>query len=486
MMGMKHRDWRPDYALIDDVEDPEEQRTDLDRLRTWRWLIRTFLPSLDDPVGTPVRALGTRRGRNSLPERLEGAGWRTLKYPIEYIDSAGERRATWPARFGFDKIDAIRADYRGDMHTWAQEYMCEAYSEADRVFSGLPKVEPRVRSPWLATCAMYDPARSTGRQSATTGIAVWSWIGQRLTFWELRGEEWLPDQIIADLFRVSEAYSPVWVGFEEDGLNEWAKQPIRAEMLRRRVTLPLLPVKAPRGKDSFILGLQPLWKNGEIEFAGAPEAFRVALDQFASFWPGRRGGRIDAPNAAAYALLLRPGAPVYDFPEDAVVDGLQPLSGAPLYLAASSDGSVVTAALVQRAEGEVRVLADWVREGAPAEVVAEIHAEAALMAETSRFEARAETDPDQPYKLPVARSVSVRLPLRWVVPHRHEEIWNNVGLIQAIRGIPQQASAAPDGAEMAGRESLAQLLDHRHRGRYLLSAGSRSNVDLPSFFRWIC
>ena len=84
MMGMKHRDWRPDYALIDDVEDPEEQRTDLDRLRTWRWLIRTFLPSLDDPVGTPVRALGTRRGRNSLPERLEGAGWRTLKYPIEY------------------------------------------------------------------------------------------------------------------------------------------------------------------------------------------------------------------------------------------------------------------------------------------------------------------------------------------------------------------------------------------------------------------
>lgn len=485
MTGMKHREWRPDHALIDDVEDPEEKRTDVDRLGTWLWLIRTFLPSLDDPVGTPVRALGTRRGKNSLPERLEQAGWRTLKYPIEFVDHRGERRATWPAKFGFNKIDAIRADYRGDMHTWAQEYMCEAYSEADRVFGvGMFRVEPRVRAPWTPVYAMYDPARSTGQQSATTGIAVWSWIGlgaQRLVFWELRAEMFLPDQIIADIFRVADAYAPVWLGFEEDGLNEWAKQPIRAEMLRRRVTLPLLPVKAPRGKDAFILGLQPYAKAGEVEFAGVPEDFRTALDQFASFWPGRRGARIDAPNAAAYALLLRPGAPVYDLPEDAIADRLEPLAGAPLYLAASSDGSVVTAVLAQRAAGEVRILGDWIREGAAADVVGEIHAEAALMAETSRFESRSDPDPDQPYKLPVLRSVAVRLPLRWVVPRRHEEIWNNVGLIQAIRGIPQPCASAPEGAELAGRTEIARLLDHRHRGRYGLVVGSGATWTCRAF-----
>jgi hypothetical protein len=228
----------------------------------------------------------------------------------------------------------------------------------------------------------------------------------------------------------------------------------------------LLPVRAPRGKDAFILGLQPYAKRGEIEFAGEPEDFRSALDQFASFWPGRRGARNDAPNAAAYALLLRPGAPVYDFPEEAVAEGLGPMAGEPLYLAASSDGALVTAVLVQRCQGEMRVLADWVREGAPNEIVGEIHAEAALMTETSRFEPRSETDPDQPYKLPVARTVSVRLPLRWVAPRRHEEIWSNVGLIQAIRGIPQSVSAAPEGAELAGRAEIARLLDHRHRGRY--------------------
>ena len=472
MMGIKFRDWRPDFALIDDVEDPEERRTDADRLATWHWLIRTFLPSLDDPVSTPVRALGTRRGRNSLPERLELAGWRTLKYPIEFIDHTGERRATWSARFGLGKIDAIRADYRGDMHTWAQEYMCEAYSEVDRAFgtAALKVTGPQVRRPHELVYAMYDPARSTGRQSATTGIAVWSWRGQRLVFWELRAEQWLPDQIIADIFRVAADYGPVWIGFEEDGLNEWAKQPLRAEMLRRRVTLPLLPVKAPRGKIDFILGLQPMAKAGEVELAGLPEDFSHALEQFGSF----PRGRIDAPNAAAYALLLRPGSPVYDLPDEAIVEHLEPLASAPLYLAASADGGVVTAALMQRAEGEVLVLADWVREGAPSEVVAEIHAEAALMAGAAgeRAEGRDEYDAAQPYKLPVRRTVMTRLPLRWIVPRRHEEIWNNVGLIQAVRGIPQSCAAAPERAEEVGRAEIARLLDHRHRGRYLLAVGA--------------
>jgi hypothetical protein len=338
-----------------------------------------------------------------------------------------------------------------------------------------------VRPDYVPVYAMYDPARSTGRQSATTGRAVWSWLGGRLVFWELSAEAWLPDQVIADLFRVNSVYRPVWIGFEEDGLNEWAKQPIRAEMIRRRVTLPLLPVKAPRGKDSFILGLQPLAKAGEISLAGPPEVFRAALEQFANFGPGRRGIRIDAPNAAAYALLLRPGAPVYDFPGDAVVDGLDPHSDAPLYLAASADGGLVTAALVQRIAGELRILADWVREGSPDDVVAEIHAEAVLAGSGGGLRSEVQEgspDPEQPYKLPAPRTVTTSAPIRWVVPHRHEEIWNNVGLCQAIRSIPQSVSVAPAGGELAGRAEIARLLDHRHRGRY--------GVAVSATATWAC
>jgi hypothetical protein len=473
--GIKFREWRPDSALIDDVEDPEEKRNDAERFETWLWLIRTFLPSLDDPVETWVRALGTRRGRNSLPERLEDTGWPTVKYPIEHIDEGGSRAPTWPAKFPLKKIDEMKRDYRGDMHTWSQEYMCEAVNEADRVFGPIA-AEPRVRPDYLPVYAMYDPARTAHQKSATTGIAVWSWRGSRLTFWRLSGETWLPDEIIADLFRVAREYRPVWIGFEEDGLNEWALQPIRLEMIRRHVMLPLKPVRAPRNKFDFIKGLQPYASRGEIEFAGLPEDFQIARDQFMSF----PRGRIDAPNAAAYALTaaLGAGTPVYDFDDECVVADLEPIEGGPLYLAGNADGRVVTAVLCQHIEGEIRVLADWVREGMASEVVSEIHAEAALLAETGAWTTVEVGDDEQPYKLPERLRRWRPYRLRWVVPARHGEIWNNVGLVQAIRAIPQGVTAAPAQSEERGRVYLAERLGHRDRGRLSVSVSAAASWTL--------
>ena len=475
MLGIKYLDWRPDAALVDDVEDPDEVRTDQDREQTWNWFLKTFLPSLDHPLSSWVRVLGTRRGTGSLPERLEKDGWPIARYPIEYLGPAGDRVATWPAKFPLPMIDAMKATYRGDMHTWMQEYMCQPTSAADNVFRREDiKCEPRPRA-WEAVYSMHDPARTTNRQSATTGKAVWSWKGHRLVFWEMRAEQWLPDQIIADLFETHERYDPTWIGFEEDGLNEWAKQPIRQEMLKRRTMLPLLPVRAPRGKLQFIAGLQPYMKAGEVTFAGDSQEFRDAIDQFLSF----PRGRIDAPNAGAYALLLRPGSPVYDgFTDENIQEDLGPISGSPLYLAGNADGSLVTAALVQRAQGEIRVLADWVREGSPAEVVGEIQAEAMLGNDTSRW--REHTDYGDGLKMPVTHQILTRLPITWIVPAWHRETYRNVGLIQAVRQIPQMVSSSIGTAE-TGRTAIAALLGQHRHGIPRLGIGTSARWTLRAF-----
>jgi hypothetical protein len=477
MTGMKYLDWRPDAALVDDVEDPEEVRTDMEREQTWTWFLKTFLPSLDHPLLTWVRVLGTRRGSGSLPERLEKLGWKTLKLPIEYIDAEGKRAATWPAKFPLETIDAMRETYRGDMHTWEQEYMCKAASEEARIFGrDMLRCEPRARRPWQAVYAMYDPARTAHQQSATTGKAVWSWEGSRLVFWELSAHSWLPDQIIADMFETQRRYpSLVWLGFEEDGLNEWAKQPIRAEMVRRGKMLPLLPVKAPRGKTSFIAALQPYFRAGEVVMAGETGEFRDAIDQFLSF----PRGKIDAPNAAAYALSLRPGLPVYDnFSDENIMADLEPVAGTPLYICGNADGSVVAAALVQRAEGGVRVLADWVREGRPDEVVSEIHAEARLMAETGRFEERlVYGEGEDQFKLPVRVTEYVRTKLRWIVPAWHRDTYRNVGLVQAIRAMPADASIGESGMPQ-GQAAVAALLTERHRGQPRFLVGQAAGWTL--------
>ena len=102
--------------------------------------------------------------------------------------------------------------------------------------------------------------------SATTGKAVWSWIGRRLIVWELKAERWSPDEIIADILDTNDRYSPVWLGVEKTGLNEWIMQPLR-QAARGRL-LPIRGVEAPRGKLDFIRSLQPFFAAGEVLIIG--------------------------------------------------------------------------------------------------------------------------------------------------------------------------------------------------------------------------
>ena len=203
---------------------------------------------------------------------------------------------------------------------------------------------------------MYDPARTIGPLSATTGFACWSWVGPRLYIWDSWARRLLPDEIIASMFETNDTYSPVWVGVERDGLEEWLTQPIRQEAIRRGVTLPLKAVKAPKGKIDFIRGLQPYFSAHEVWFAGPYEDLKRQLLNFPT-------GDIDAPNALAYAPLLRGGAPMYeDFSRKHVADQLRSGGALPMWLALNATGAMVTGALVQVADGCLKVFADYVRE----------------------------------------------------------------------------------------------------------------------------
>lgn len=457
MLGMKYLDTRPDAALIDDVEDPEEVRTDMDREQTWGWFQKTFLPSLSHPLYSWVRVLGTRRGSGSLPERLEKSGWPATKIPIEHAGDDGTRQSSWPSKFPLQVIDQMRHQYRGDMHTYMQEYMCQPSSATDRVF--LPeyiRVEPRTPD-WHATYAFIDPARTTNRTSAATGWAVWSWIGPRLIVWAAGAESLQPDEIVNLAFKICDAYDPVWIGIEEDGLSEWMRQPLRTEMAKRRTMLPFKSIKAPRNKLGFIGGLQPYFAAGEVIFAQNLNALK---DQLLSF----PQGKIDAPNALAYALQMRPASPIYDnFGEGHVAPDIGPIADRPLYLAANAGRTMVTAALIQEIDGEVMVYADWVEEGAPEEAVARIYGEAANIGDTERMtRAAASKDfADILKNVPPAYELR-RQPIRWVVPRWHRDRWQNVGLTQAIGRIP--AKVMTGGPEMDGREELRNRLAQLSRG----------------------
>lgn len=452
MRGTKHLSERPDMVFGDDMEGEDDILTPEARAKFRGWWFKVVLPSL--APRHRVRVAGTPLHPESWLVKTKAAtGWRFKTYPIKYRDADGDWQATWLSRFPMDKIDAIEQAYReaGATQEFAQEFMCQSEDPAVKAFTAdLFKVEPTVRT-WHATYAMYDPARTVKTTSATTGVAVWSWINNRLIVWDAYGPKWKPDEIIADMFRVDDTYSPVTIGVERDGLEEFILQPLRQEQVRRAYAIPIRPMKAPKGKMDFIRSMQPFFKAGEVVFA-------KELPQLAAQLLGFPTGSIDIPNALAYALLLRPGQPIYDgFSVLNVTEEIFKLPRQPMYLALNATQMYTTAVLVQVHDGVFNVLWDAVREGDPGAVLGSIMADAGLEAGQRP---RLYGDPS------------------------HFGNYDTVGLRGAARKIPVALSQGGLGLE--GRDEIRALLRRQVRSGPALKISQRARWTLNGFAGGYC
>lgn len=444
LRGIKHFDQRPDLVFGDDLENRQDVSTPENRRKVHDWWSFDLMPAMD-PKGR-WRMAATTLHPEALPEMLvRDPEVIEHRYPWYYLDAEGQKVASWPERFPMRTIEKAEASYiaRGQLQGYRQEFMCQAEAPEMKPFKQeMFKVEPRVRT-WQAVYSMTDPARSIRKGAATTGHVVWSWIGTKLVVWDAWARHLLPNEMIDGIFQTWEDYHPAWVGVEEDGLNEFILQPIRQEQVRRGVTLPLKPVKAPIGKIDFIRGLQPFFQAREVEFAKPLPDLQTQLLGFPT-------GEIDAPNALAYALKMRPGAPMYaDFNGRHILEDMRPLPGRPVWLCMNATRTLTTAVLLQVIDGSIRILADFVREGAAEVVAADIVGSAQMEAGTR---------------------------VRVTAGPLHFDQYNNVGLAQLIRKIP--ADIRPGVAPERARRLVGSLLQRERQGMPMFLVSSAATWTL--------
>lgn len=430
LRGAKHLDYRPDFCGIDDLEDEDTVSTPQQRQKTLRWLYNTLLPALDSAA--LVRFIGNRLDPEAVIVQVaKDPGWYPQRFPIEHLDPAtGLRAASWPAKFSLAWIDAKRDEYRrqGLLLDFNREYMCLAEVETEKPFQhDQIRVRARVQA-WEAAWAMFDPARTVNRNSAGTGYACWSYVGQKIVVWDGWQKLLMPNEQIAAMFECDDQYRPVAIGVEQDGLQEWLLQPLRAEQVKRGRALPVRPMKAPDSKLDFIRGMQPFFQAHEVEFAQPLPGLRESLLSFPT-------GMIDAANALAYMLKMRPGAAIFhEFTTACVTPDLQVIQHLPCWLALNAKAGYSTGILLQH-DGTLRIIADWVIEGDPAESAIRIVNNARLEAGTA---------------------------IRAVAAPGHFEKWSGVGLPAAIGRVPMELRR---GGELAsGRETVRRLLSTQARG----------------------
>lgn len=430
LRGVKHLDYRPDRLFCDDMEDEESTGSEAARAKLARWFFRTVLPALAPDARVRVNA--TPLDAEALAVRLaQSPNWVSRVYPIEHVSPEGERQATWPARFPLEKIDEIKQSFidAGDLHGYMQEYMCQTHDETARAFTReMFRIEPTVRS-WHTVQAFYDPARTTNKSSSLTGKVVFSWVNNRLIVWEGNGFLWKPDELVNDIFETDERFQPMEIGVEEDGLNEFLLQPLRQEQARRRYTIPYRAFRAPKGKIQFIEGLQPFFKAGEVIFAQPLPGLEASLLAFPT-------GKIDAANALAYALRMRPGNPVYDgFTFSNVREGIRPHGRSPLFLAVNASPVLTGGALLQMHDGILSIFWDTVREGSPGETLENIIREASVYAQQT---------------------------FRTFASPKHFLMVDNIGLRAAARKLPLEIHRG--GNEAVGREELREYFKRMVKG----------------------
>lgn len=434
LRGVKHLDARPDLIFMDDLEDKESVSTPEARAKTRGWFTSTVLPAL--AVGGRIRMAATPLHPEALAVTLgKTTQWLQRLYPIIFKGDSDQWQATWPTMYSVEWALAKKQEMEevGQGEDFVQEYMCQATDPASQTFTAdMFRIAPRARS-YHAVYAVYDPARTTNKSSATTGKAVCSWIGQKLVVWESFARKMMPDEIVQDIFATDERFNPVAIGFEENGLNEWALQPIRAEQLRRGYTVPLRPLSAPKGKLDFIRGLQPYFKAGEVEFAADMPELRSQLLGFPT-------GLIDAPNALAYMLRMKAGVPIYEnFREEIIDAGTKVAGRTPVYLALNTDGRVTTGCLCQMARGRLVILADWLHEGDAGTALPDIIQAARL-------------------ELPATTGAQAVAPssLRPIAPREHFDEYSTL----ALRAVARRSklNVQRGGAADVGREELRALL----------------------------
>lgn len=458
LRGVKHLDARPDMAFADDIENEDSVLTPEARQKVISWLYSVVLPALDPK--RRIRINGTPLNPESLIVRLsKDRSWVSRRYPIKYRDENGEWRPTWGERFPLATIDELEEEYTrlGLTTNFRQEYMCEAEDPAVKAFTAdMFRVEPTVRT-WHAVYCMYDPARTArtksagGKESADTGAVHFSWLNNRLIIWDAYGRKWKPDEIINDMFRADAEYSPVTIGVERDGLEEFILQPLRQEQLKRGYAIPIRAMKAPKGKLDFIRGLQPFFKAHEIIFAKDLPDLRAQLLAFPT-------GLIDIPNALAYALMLRPGQSVYEnFSWAHVADQLYKLPRAPMYLAVNGTQMYTTAVLIQMVDGAFNILWDAVREGDPGATLEGMLRDA---------------------------NVEAGQKVKLFAPPDHFGNYDTIGLRGSARKVPVDLHKG--GQPLDGRDEIRGLLQRNIKGHPALRVSGAARWALNAFSGGYC
>lgn len=308
--GLNYRSNRPDLILIDDFQDPEKIKKNVDiQLDNWSWfksdLLLTIPQFTSMNVNYKIIMIATHPGPGSIVDKLEEQGkWTIIKVPA--CDE--NLKSTWPEYKTDDDIRAIYQDFdeSGLLDDFFREFMCVSLSQKTQRFR---KEDFRYFNPTeenlnsrndLFTAVIIDPARTADEKSCDSAIVGFS-LDQQNNVMYIRGVmagKYLPNEIAAYALDMAVALQAPMIAPEATG-NETFVYNMKQAVIDSGLPIDVVPIKARGDKMDRIAGLLPWYRKWRVLH---DESQTRGMEMQLKAFPF--GKRVDIIDAEAHILTL--------------------------------------------------------------------------------------------------------------------------------------------------------------------------------------
>lgn len=339
--GLKFRHWRPDFALVDDLENDEAVMNQERRDKLMKWLKMAVMPAMN-PKNSLVAIVGTILHNDSLLNNLINGsqgfgGWTRKRWAALNVGEDGQEYSLWPARFPVEMLKRMRDDpqyerYLGPL-AFAQEMQNEAIDDAARIikrvwvygteekpltYSYTAKEEqwkrehPEDSKTWLQSeikqiLMAVDPAISEDTRADYFAILV---IGV-----DKNGEIWVLDIVreripdidlqVEKIIELAELWNPERIKIEAVAYQAGLSRAVQRAAAKANKHLPIFPVVPDKDKFRRAVVHSANFAGGLVHIRTDHPNSEVFIQEILDFPVGKHDDMFDAFMHAAEQLVQR-------------------------------------------------------------------------------------------------------------------------------------------------------------------------------------
>lgn len=330
--GSKWDNYRPDWIVIDDLENDESVESDIRREKLKNWFLRALMPTLGKNgtmfmVGTILHMDSMLMSIVNMGKK-ENAIWESKLYKAhEGFDDFSN--ILWPDQWPEDQLRYERQKYvdANNPEGYSQEWLNDpvAHSEAFFRRSDFQELEDEMRTLATNNYAAVDLAISDADKAAYTVIVIGGVDQHRRlqikNVIRFRGDA---NEIINQMFQIQQLYDiSIWK-VEEGQISKTLMGPIIEQMNARGVYLNISTGVPTKDKRSRARAIQARMRAGGVYFPKQADWYASFEQELLHFPKGVYKDQVDAISWLGIAINeLNEGPTEKDLEEDDFLNRLE-------------------------------------------------------------------------------------------------------------------------------------------------------------------